>query len=102
MTRADVTTIFLQDIGEPFAKPDRLFFLDSALDGAIAEIEQAGIVLTNEESENGISALDANLIRMYAAWLIRGRNTQNPLPPQLRRALNNRLFSQKMGGNNDV
>ena len=102
MTRADVTTIFLQDIGEPFAKPDRLFFLDSALDGAIAEIEQAGIVLTNEESENGISALDANLIRMYAAWLVRGRNSQNPMPPQLRRALNNRLFSQKMGGTNDI
>lgn len=102
MTRVDITTIFLQDIGEPFAKPDRLFFLDSALDGAIAEIEQAGIVLTTEESENGISALDANLIRMYAAWMIRGRNSQEPMPPQLRRALHNRLFSQKMGASDDV
>ncbi len=102
MTRVDITTIFLQDIGEPFAKPDRLFFLDSALDGAIAEIEQAGIVLTTEESENGISALDANLIRMYAAWMVRGRNSQEPMPPQLRRALHNRLFSQKMGASDDV
>lgn len=102
MTRADITTIFLQDIGEPYARPERLFFLDSALDGAIAEIEQAGIVLTTEESEGGISALDVNLIRMYAAWLIRGRNSQNPKPPQLRQALHNRLFSQKMGGSNDI
>lgn len=96
MTRADITTIFLQDIGEPFAKPDRLFFLDSALDGAIEAIEQTGIVLTTEESENGISALDANLIRMYAAWLVRGRASNEAMPPQLRRALYNRLFGQKM------
>lgn len=102
MTRADITTIFLQDIGEPYARPDRLVFLDSALDGAIAEIGQAGIVLTTDASEGGISALDANLIRMYAAWLVRGRNSQNPMPPQLRRALHNRLFSQKMGGTNDI
>lgn len=102
MTRVDITTIFLQDIGEPFAQQERFTFLDAAIDGAIEAIEQTGIVLTTEEDEGGISALDANLIRMYAAWLVRGRNSQEPMPPQLRRTLHDRLFSQKMGGSNDV
>lgn len=96
MTRADITTIFLQDIGEPFARRERLAFLESAIDGAMEAIEQTGIVLTSEEDENGISALDANLIRMYAAWLVRGRASNEAQPPQLRRALHDRLFSQKM------
>lgn len=96
MTRADILTIFLQDIGEPYAKPDRLYFLDTAVDGAISAIEQAGVVLSKETDEGGISVLDANLIRMYAAWLIRGRASQEPMPPQLRRALHSRLFAQKM------
>lgn len=96
MTRTDVVTIFLQDIGEPYAQGDRLYFLQSAVDGAIAAIEETGVVLSKETDEGGISVLDANLIRMYAAWLIRGRASQDPMPPQLRRALHRRLFAQKM------
>lgn len=92
MTKNDVKTIFLQDIGEPFASGDRLVFLEAAIDGAIADIKQAGVTLT----ETAYSASDANLIRMYAAWLVRGRASQNPMPPQLRFALHNKLFAQKM------
>ena len=94
MTRADILTIFLQDIGEPFASGDRLTFLEAALDGAIAEIQQTGITFT--EGADGYSALDANLIRMYAAWIVRGRAVQEGMPRQLQRALHNRLFAEKM------
>lgn len=96
MTINDVKTIFLQDIGEPYATNERLLFLEAAVDGAIADITQAGVVLTTEQSTGGISAGDANLIRMYAAWLVRGRASANPMPPQLRFALYNKLFAQKM------
>lgn len=102
MTRVDITTIFLQDIGEPFAGQERFTFLDAAIDGAIEAIEQTGIMLTTEEDEGGISALDANLIRMYAAWLVRGRASNEAMPPQLRRALHSRLFGQKMEAANET
>lgn len=98
MTTHEVKEIFLQDIGEPFAAEGRLHFLESALVAAREAITQAGVKLTTESDPDGISALDANLIRMYAAWLVRGRATQEPMPPQLRYALHSRLFSQKMGG----
>lgn len=93
MTRADVITIFLQDIGEPYASGSRLDFLTLALDGAVESIKQAGITISEDD---GIGVLDANLIRAYAAWLVRGRNKQEPMPPQLRRMLHDRLLSQKM------
>ena len=96
MTRNDIKTIFLQDIGEPYAAGDRLTFLNAAIDGAIAEIGQAGITLTTEETTGGITVSDANLIRMYAAWLVRGRASRDPMPTQLRYTLHNKLFSQKM------
>ena len=96
MTLAEVKIIFLQDIGEPYATDNRLTFLEAAVDGAVEEIAQTGITLTTEADEGGITALDANLIRMYAAYLVRGRASQEAMPPQLRRALHNRLFSQKM------
>lgn len=96
MTINDVKTIFLQDIGEPYASGDRLVFLEAAIDGAIQDIAQAGVTLSTETDTGGITASDANLIRMYAAWLIRGRASANPMPPQLRYALHNKLFSQKM------
>lgn len=92
MTTNDITTIFLQDIGEPYASGDRMVFLEAAIDGAIADIKQAGVTL----SETDYSASEANLIRMYAAWLVRGRASQQPMPPQLRFALHSKLFSQKM------
>lgn len=96
MTKAELEVIFLQDIGEPYAVDNRLVFLQAAVNSAIAEIAQAGIILTTESDEGGISILDANLIRMYAAWLVRGRASQEPKPPQLRQALHSRLFAQKM------
>lgn len=93
MTQAEVLTIFLQDIGEPYATGSRLDFLNLALEGAIEEIKRAGIVLP---STNNYTVSDANLIRVYAAYFVRGRNSKEPMPPQLRRLLHDRLLSEKM------
>lgn len=40
---------------------------------------------------------DANLVIMYAAWTWRQRDTMEGMPRMLRWALNNRIFSEKMG-----
>lgn len=96
MTTQELETIFLQDIGEPYASDSRLLFLRSAISGATAAIAQAGITLSTEADEGGITALDAELIRMYAAWRVRGRASNEPMPPQLRHALHSRLFAEKM------
>ena len=41
---------------------------------------------------------DANMIVMYAAWLWKKRDTGEGIPRNLRWMMNNRLFSQKIGG----
>lgn len=41
---------------------------------------------------------DGNLIVMYAAWLWRKRDSGEGMPRMLRYALNNRVFSEKLGG----
>ena len=43
---------------------------------------------------------DAQLIVMYAAWLWRRRDTQDDMPRMVRYAINNRVFSEKMAGDN--
>lgn len=43
---------------------------------------------------------DAQLIVMYAAWLWRKRDTQEGMPRMVRYAINNRVFSEKMAGDN--
>lgn len=96
MTTQELEIIFLQDIGEPFATDDRRLFLKSAISGARAAIEQTGITLSKESDEGGITPLDAELIRMFAAWRVRGRASNEPMPPMLRRALHSRLFAEKM------
>lgn len=45
-----------------------------------------------------VSVSDANLIIMYAGWLWKKRDTGEGIPRNLRWLLNNRLFSEKMGG----
>ena len=44
------------------------------------------------------SPLDAQLIVDYAAWLWRKRDTMDAMPRGLRWRLNNRIFSEKAGG----
>ena len=44
---------------------------------------------------------DAQLTIMYAAWQWRKRDTMEGMPRMLRFALNNRIFSEKMRGDNN-
>ena len=92
MTISEVKTIFLQDVGEPYATDSRLDFLEAALYGAIEAIERAGVTIDAAD----MTPMDANLVRMYAAWYVRGRASREPMPPQLRFELHSRLFSEKM------
>lgn len=64
--------------------------LTSYLEYASAEIAREGITL-------GDSIDDAQLVVMYAAWMWRRRDSGEGMPRMLRYALNNRVFSQKMG-----
>jgi len=57
--------------------------------------------------KEGASTLDASdisdmeLIVMYAAWLWRKRDGMEGMPRMLRYKLNNRVLSEKAGGQND-
>lgn len=62
--------------------------LTSRLQAAQERIAQEGVTLTDTEA-------DRDLVVMYAAWLWRFRQTNEPMPRMLRWALNNRIFSQK-------
>lgn len=62
--------------------------LTSRLLTAQARIAEEGVALSDTEA-------DRDLVVMYAAWLWRYRQTNEPMPRMLRWALNNRVFSQK-------
>ena len=63
------------------------------LNAAHSFIEREGISLDETSAE------DTQLVVMYAAYLYRKRReTNGAMPRMLRWALNNRLFSQKAGG----
>ena len=66
--------------------------LGGLIDAAREMIAREGIVLTD-------TAEDDQLVVMYTAYLFRKRAEDNPsMPRMLRYAINNRLFSQKIGG----
>lgn len=66
-------------------------YLTNLITASQQMIVREGIVL-------GETIEDANLVVMYAAYLYRKRvNDNSPMPRMLRYALNNRLFSQKVG-----
>ena len=67
-------------------------YLGGLIEAAQDMIKREGIALTD-------SAEDVQLVVMYASYLFRKRAEDNPpMPRMLRYALNNRLFSQKIGG----
>lgn len=65
--------------------------LEQYLKAAKKAIEIEGITL-------GTSIEDCDLVIRYAAWIWRKRTTGEGLPRSLRWALNNRLFSEKISG----
>lgn len=56
--------------------------------------------ITREGIEIGDNIDDDQLVIMYAAWTWRKRESGEGMPRMLRYALNNRVFSQKMGDAN--
>lgn len=91
MTAAIVLPLLQVDLGELYLTEDRKKYLSQAVDAALAFITREGITLED-------TVEDLQLVEMYAAYLVRKRNTTEAMPRMLRWALNNRLFSQKSGG----
>lgn len=91
MTAANVLPLLQVDLGELYPTDDRKNYLSQVVDAAIAFITREGITLED-------TVEDLQLVEMYAAYLVRKRNTTEAMPRMLRWALNNRLFSQKSGG----
>mgnify|MGYP004516392459 FL=1 len=91
MTAAIVLPLLQVDLGELYPTEDRKKYLSQAVDAALAFIAREGITLED-------TVEDLQLVEMYAAYLVRKRNTTEAMPRMLRWTLNNRLFSQKSGG----
>ena len=92
MTNAEILTMLQVDLGEMFPSEARAAYLQQRISAAQQFIAREGINLTD-------SIEDGQLIEMYAAYLVRKRATNEPMPRMLRWTLNNRLFSQKVSGN---
>ena len=92
MTNAEILTMLQVDLGELFPSDARKAYLQQCISAARQFITREGIALTE-------SIEDGQLIEMYAAYLVRKRATNEPMPRMLRWTLNNRLFSQKVSGN---
>ena len=91
MTAAIVLPLLQVDLGELYLTDERENYLSQVIDAAIAFITREGITLED-------TVEDLQLVEMYAAYLVRKRNTTEAMPRMLRWALDNRLFSQKSGG----
>lgn len=91
MTAANVLPLLQVDLGELYPTDERKNYLSQVIDAAFAFIAREGITLED-------TVEDLQLVEMYAAYLVRKRNTTEAMPRMLRWALNNRLFSQKSGG----
>lgn len=91
MTAANVLPLLQVDLGELYPTDERKNYLSQVVDAAIAFITREGVTLED-------TVEDLQLVEMYAAYLVRKRNTTEAMPRMLRWALNNRLFSQKSGG----
>lgn len=90
MSNADLLTALKVDLGIVGTGYDaRLGQVISAAQEAIAR-EGAVLDLTQFE--------DCQIVIMYAGWLWRRRDTMEGMPRMLRWALNNKVFSGKVGG----
>ena len=91
MTNADLLTMTKSNLEILPANTLWDTYIGNLIEAAKQMIGREGIVLAD-------TLEDANLIVMYTAYLYRKRATDNaPMPRMLRYALNNRLFSQKVG-----
>lgn len=70
--------------------------LTQILAAAEAAIKAEGVTTLDTST-----AIDAELVVIYAAWLWRRRDDMSGMPRMLRWNLNNRVFSEAMGGGNN-
>lgn len=89
MTEQDLITPLKVDLGITTTKYDERFLQLIAF--AMAEIQREGATLDLSQFDH------CNIVVMYAAWIWRKRDTQEGMPRMLRYALNNLVFSQKVG-----
>ena len=90
MTDQDRLTALKLDLGIVASNYDDR--LNQYLRMAITEIEREGATLDLEGSID-----HNNLVIDYAAWMWRKRDSGEGMPRMIRYALNNLVFSQKMG-----
>lgn len=84
----DILSILKTDLGISSAALDE--YLHSVIKEAEAAITREGITINDKSTEDGM------LIENYAAFLYRQRREKDQtMPKNLRRMLNNRLFSEK-------
>lgn len=88
MTDDEILTILKADLDIIYVDAGKEEFLMNCIRHAKSLIEREGIRL-KETIEDG------NLVVMYAAYLYRKRQSNDPMPRMLRYAMNNRLLSQK-------
>ena len=92
MTAAELLTMTKLNLEIPASNTLFDEYIINLIGAAEQMISREGIVLTE-------SIEDGNLVVMYAAYLYRKRAEDSPqMQRMLRYALNNRLFSQKVGG----
>lgn len=89
MDNAAMLTALKVDLGITTAAYDDR--LGQFLTSAQKAIEIEGITLTNDVA-------DSDLVIRYAAWLWRKRASGEGIPRSLRWAMNNRLFAEKISG----
>ena len=90
MTAAEILCMTKHNLEIPASNSMNDEYIANLIAAASLMIAREGITLTD-------SVEDGNLIVMYAAYLYRKRVDNSPMPRMLRYALNNRLFSEKVG-----
>lgn len=96
MTNAEMLELVKLDLGE--LNSDKDILIGEIIDAAKEYVETEGVTLDMD------SASDADLVRMYAAYLFRKRASDKAdgvgnvgqMPRMLRWALNNRVFKEHM------
>ncbi len=73
---------------------DRDAALTSVINYARSQLEHEGLNLDETAADDLTKAAAVNLVRMYAAWLWRKRDTGEAMPRMLRASINNNLINQ--------
>lgn len=90
MTNAEIREMLKVDLGITVTNYDAR--LDAIILSSERDIIAAGASLDLEDPQQ------TQLVIMYSGWMWRRRDTGEPMPRMVKRALNNLVFGQKMAG----